>query len=161
MLPLDEALVFSPQKSAASVALDDALNELAGFDSRKAQTVELRYFGGLSVEEAAESLGVHPKAQHLIATHDWIKMHQLLNRAVVNVRHDTSAAGVHKRLAEHPSKPWAGLGDVPANPHPNDEIRAYPRVLSADFCAALCPMDLYVHGPERIGGLGMFDHLGG
>jgi RNA polymerase sigma-70 factor (ECF subfamily) len=60
MLPLDEALVFSPQKSAASVALDDALNELAGFDSRKAQTVELRYFGGLSVEEAAESLGVHP-----------------------------------------------------------------------------------------------------
>ena len=40
-------------------------------------------------------------------------MHPLLNRAAVNVRHDTSAAGVHKRLAEHPSKPWAGLGNVP------------------------------------------------
>ena len=48
------------RKSAALVALDDALDELAGFDPRKAQIVELRYFGGLSVEEAAESLGVHP-----------------------------------------------------------------------------------------------------
>jgi RNA polymerase sigma factor (sigma-70 family) len=54
-------LVFSPQKSAALVALDDALNELAGFDPRKAQIVELRYFGGMSVEETAEALGVHPK----------------------------------------------------------------------------------------------------
>jgi DNA-directed RNA polymerase specialized sigma24 family protein len=60
VLPLDEGLVFSPTKSAALVALDDALNELAGFDPRKAQIVELRYFGGMSVEEAAESLGVHP-----------------------------------------------------------------------------------------------------
>ena len=60
MLPLDEGLVFSPAKSAALVALDDALNELAGFDPRKAQIVELRYFGGLSVEETAQALGVHP-----------------------------------------------------------------------------------------------------
>jgi len=60
VLPLDEGLVFSPQKSAALVALDDALNELAGFDARKAQVVELRYFGGMSVEETAETLGVHP-----------------------------------------------------------------------------------------------------
>jgi RNA polymerase sigma factor (TIGR02999 family) len=60
-LPLDEGLVFSPQKSPELVALDDALNELAGFDPRKAQVVELRYFGGMSVEETAEVLGVHPK----------------------------------------------------------------------------------------------------
>lgn len=59
VLPLDEGLVFSPAKSAALVALDDALTELAGFDPRKAQVVELRYFGGLSVEETAEALGVH------------------------------------------------------------------------------------------------------
>ena len=45
---------------AALVALDDALSELAGFDPRKAQIVELRYFGGMSVEETAEVLGVHP-----------------------------------------------------------------------------------------------------
>jgi RNA polymerase sigma factor (TIGR02999 family) len=60
VLPLDAGLVFSPAKSAALVALDDALNELAGFDPRKAQIVELRYFGGMSVEETADVLGVHP-----------------------------------------------------------------------------------------------------
>jgi len=59
-LPLDGGIAFSPRKSAALVALDDALNEWAAFDPRKAQIVELRYFGGLSVEEAAEALGVHP-----------------------------------------------------------------------------------------------------
>jgi RNA polymerase sigma factor (TIGR02999 family) len=61
VLPLEEGLVFSPAKSAALVALDDALGELAGFDARKAQVVEMRYFGGMSVEEAAAALGVHPK----------------------------------------------------------------------------------------------------
>jgi DNA-directed RNA polymerase specialized sigma24 family protein len=55
LLPLNEGLVFSAPKSAALVALDDALNELARFDPRKAQVVELRYFGGMSVEEAAEA----------------------------------------------------------------------------------------------------------
>jgi len=59
-LPLDEDLVFTPAKSAALIALDDALEELARLNPRKAQVVELRYFGGLSVEEAAEALGVHP-----------------------------------------------------------------------------------------------------
>lgn len=60
VLPLNEALVLSPAKSAALVALDDALTELASFDPRKAQVVELRYFGGLSVEETAEAMSVHP-----------------------------------------------------------------------------------------------------
>jgi RNA polymerase sigma factor (TIGR02999 family) len=60
VLPLDEGLDFSPEKSAALVALDDALQELARFDPRKAQVVELRYFGGMSVEETAEALAVHP-----------------------------------------------------------------------------------------------------
>ena len=60
LLPLDEGLVFSAAKSAELVALDDALDELAKFDERKAQVIELRYFGGMSVEEAAEVLGVHP-----------------------------------------------------------------------------------------------------
>ena len=59
-LPIDEDLVFSPAKSASLIALDDALQELAKIDPRKAQVVELRYFGGLSVEEAAEALRVHP-----------------------------------------------------------------------------------------------------
>jgi RNA polymerase sigma factor (TIGR02999 family) len=59
-LPLDEGLVFSPAKSAELVALDDALTRLASFDSRKAKIVDLRYFGGMSVEETAEALKVHP-----------------------------------------------------------------------------------------------------
>ena len=43
------------------VALDDALNALAKIDERKSQVVEMRFFGGLSVEETAESLGVSPE----------------------------------------------------------------------------------------------------
>ena len=59
-LPLDEGLVFSRTKSAELIALDDALNQLSRFDSRKATIVDLRYFGGMSVEETAEALKVHP-----------------------------------------------------------------------------------------------------
>jgi RNA polymerase sigma factor (TIGR02999 family) len=59
-LPLNEELVFSPAKSAALVTLDNALENLARVDPRGAQVVELRCFGGLSVEETAEALHVHP-----------------------------------------------------------------------------------------------------
>jgi RNA polymerase sigma-70 factor (ECF subfamily) len=57
-LPLNEALVVSSKKSAEIVALDDALTELAKLDPRKGRIVEMRYFGGLSVEETAEVLQV-------------------------------------------------------------------------------------------------------
>ena len=60
LLPLDEDLVYSPAKSGALLALDDALNALAAFDPRKARIVELRCFGGMSVPETAEVLSVHP-----------------------------------------------------------------------------------------------------
>jgi RNA polymerase sigma-70 factor, ECF subfamily len=78
VLPLDERLIFSPAKSAALVALDDALTELAGFDPRKARVVELRYFAGMSVEEAAEALGVHPKT----VIRDWRLAKMWLKREV-------------------------------------------------------------------------------
>jgi RNA polymerase sigma factor (TIGR02999 family) len=55
---LDEALVVSPEPGADLVALDEALTALAGVDPRKAQVVEMRFFGGLSVEETAEALHV-------------------------------------------------------------------------------------------------------
>jgi len=55
---LDEALLVSPKRDTDLVALDDALNALGEIDPRKSQIVELRYFGGLSVEETAEVLGV-------------------------------------------------------------------------------------------------------
>jgi RNA polymerase sigma-70 factor (ECF subfamily) len=57
---LDEALLVGSERSKDLVALDDALQTLAAFDPRKSQVVELRYFGGLSVEEAAEALQVSP-----------------------------------------------------------------------------------------------------
>ena len=55
---LDEALVVSKEPSQDLVALDDALHALAQVDARKEQVVEMRFFGGLSVEETAEALQV-------------------------------------------------------------------------------------------------------
>ena len=57
---LDEELIVSNERTAAIVALDDALQKLAGLDERKSRLVELRFFGGLSIEETAEVLGVSP-----------------------------------------------------------------------------------------------------
>jgi RNA polymerase sigma factor (TIGR02999 family) len=54
----DEALEISTEQSADLVALDDALTALAAVDPRKGQVVELRFFGGLSVEETAHVLKV-------------------------------------------------------------------------------------------------------
>jgi RNA polymerase sigma factor (TIGR02999 family) len=55
---LDEALVVSREPGQDLVALDDALQALAAFDPRKSQVVEMRFFGGLSVEETAQALHV-------------------------------------------------------------------------------------------------------
>ena len=57
-VPLDEAVVVSEERAAEVMALDDALKRLAEIDPRKSQVVELRFFGGLSIEETAEVLGV-------------------------------------------------------------------------------------------------------
>ena len=57
---LNEALVVSADRSRDFVALDDAMNALADVDARKAQVVEMRFFGGLSVEETADMLQVSP-----------------------------------------------------------------------------------------------------
>ncbi len=57
---LNEAVVASPKRYTDLVALDDALNALEKVDPQKSQIVELRFFGGLSVEETAEVLKVAP-----------------------------------------------------------------------------------------------------
>jgi len=64
---LDEELVVSLEPDQDLVRLDDALNALAEFDARKARVVELRYFGGLSVDETAEVLKVVP----ITVMRDW------------------------------------------------------------------------------------------
>ncbi len=57
---LDEAMMIGGDRPTDLAALDDALTTLAERDPRKAQVVEMRFFGGLSVEESAEVLGVSP-----------------------------------------------------------------------------------------------------
>ena len=57
---LDAALVVEEEPSLDLLALDEALERLAVVDARKAEVVELRYFGGMSVEEVAEHLHVSP-----------------------------------------------------------------------------------------------------
>jgi RNA polymerase sigma factor (TIGR02999 family) len=59
-LELDEALVVSQQKASEVIALDEALKELALIDAQQSRIVELRFFGGLTVEEAAEVMRVSP-----------------------------------------------------------------------------------------------------
>lgn len=59
VLPIEEEiLIVSEDRSSNLIALNDALDELAKMDPDKAKIVELRYFGGLSIEETAEVMGV-------------------------------------------------------------------------------------------------------
>lgn len=59
-ITLDDVTVPTPAPSVDVLALDEALQRLAGLDKRHARVVELRYFGGLSVEETAAALDVSP-----------------------------------------------------------------------------------------------------
>lgn len=58
----DEIPDFRGNRGAELIALDDALNALAEMDPRKARVIELRFFGGLSVEETAEALQLSPQS---------------------------------------------------------------------------------------------------
>jgi RNA polymerase sigma factor (TIGR02999 family) len=58
---LDELPDLGGGRARELIALDDALNALAAIDERKARVVELRFFGGLSVEESAEVLAISPE----------------------------------------------------------------------------------------------------
>jgi len=59
-IPLDDVAVVNGDRTGDLVALDDAMNALARLDPRKVQIIEMRFFGGLSVEETAEVLKVSP-----------------------------------------------------------------------------------------------------
>src|SRR5260370_33740825 len=75
-ISLDEAAVVSDERAAELVALDDALTSLAKLDERKGRVVELRYFGGLRVEETAEGLNVSPDT----IPRDWRRAKAFLRR---------------------------------------------------------------------------------
>lgn len=67
LVSLEEALGISRERGRDLVALDDALKALAAIDPRKSRVVELRFFGGLTVEETAEVLKISPET----VTRDW------------------------------------------------------------------------------------------
>jgi RNA polymerase sigma-70 factor (ECF subfamily) len=73
---LDEVAVLSPERGAELIALDDALERLSSIDPRKSRVVELRYFGGLSVEETAEILEVSA----ITVKRDWLVAKAWLRR---------------------------------------------------------------------------------
>jgi len=81
---LDETAIVSEERSADIVALDDALVSLARLDPRKSQIVELRFFGGLSIEEVAEVLKVSPTT----VQREWKSAKAWLYRSINEGGHD-------------------------------------------------------------------------
>jgi RNA polymerase sigma-70 factor (ECF subfamily) len=77
-LSLEEAIVAAPARAPALLALDEALDRLAKRDPRKASVVELRFFGGLSVEETAAVLNVSP----FTVIRDWNFVKAWLSREI-------------------------------------------------------------------------------
>lgn len=75
---LDEAANVVQKQAADVLALDDALNGLSAIDPRKSQIVEMRYFGGMTVEETAEVLGLSP----VTVMRDWSTAKAWLLRAI-------------------------------------------------------------------------------
>lgn len=79
-ISLSDAVIIPTQKTSELLALDDALNRLAQFDERKSKVVELRFFGGLSVEETAEVL----KISQVTVIRDWNMAKAWLAREIRN-----------------------------------------------------------------------------
>jgi RNA polymerase sigma factor (TIGR02999 family) len=80
----NEALVISDEPPADVVALDDALDALAAFDERKSRVIELRFFGGLTVDETASVLDVSADT----VARDWRLARAWLQRELRDSRHD-------------------------------------------------------------------------
>ena len=77
-IAFDEAAVVSEERASELLALDAALRKLTELDPRKAEVVELRFFGGLTIEEAAVVLKVTPKT----VTRDWNIARAWLHREI-------------------------------------------------------------------------------
>lgn len=77
-MPLDEAAFVSQERATDLIALDDALSDLEVIDQRKSQVVELRFFGGMKVEEIAEALHV----SEVTVMRDWRTARAWLRREI-------------------------------------------------------------------------------
>jgi RNA polymerase sigma factor (TIGR02999 family) len=85
-LPLQDVAVFSETRADELLAVNTALDNLATVDPRKAKVFELRYFGGMSVDEAAEALNVSPAT----VTRDWRMAKAWLRREISDGSHDAA-----------------------------------------------------------------------
>jgi RNA polymerase sigma-70 factor (ECF subfamily) len=88
-VPLDEALVFAPEQSGELLKLDEALERLTKLDSRQGKIVELRFLGGLTVEQTADLFGVSPKT----VKRDWSLAKAWLH-GELKARHDGTTGGL-------------------------------------------------------------------
>jgi RNA polymerase sigma factor (TIGR02999 family) len=79
-LSLDEAAISSEEKDADLLSLNEALNSLATIDPQQSRVVELRVFGGLTVEETAEALGISPRT----VKREWSMAKAWLHRQLKN-----------------------------------------------------------------------------
>jgi len=86
-IPLDDVLLVAPARGIGLLALDEALDSLSKIDARKGRVVELRYFGGLSVEETAEYLSISPET----VKRDWRMAKAWLSGALTGERDQTSS----------------------------------------------------------------------
>ena len=77
-------MTISPERGEDLIALDDALESLSELDSRKSRIVELRFFGGLSVEETADVLKISART----VMRDWDLGQAWLYRELSGVQHD-------------------------------------------------------------------------
>jgi RNA polymerase sigma factor (TIGR02999 family) len=83
---LDEVMSVPQEQAANLVALDDALQTLAAIDPRQSEIVELRFFGGMSIEETAEFLHVSPGT----VMRDWTFARAWLRKEMVGEEQETS-----------------------------------------------------------------------
>jgi RNA polymerase sigma factor (TIGR02999 family) len=78
--PLDDAVAMAVSRSEELLALDEALTRLAASNERFARIVECRFFGGMSIEETARTLGISPAT----VKRDWTVARAWLNRELAN-----------------------------------------------------------------------------
>jgi len=98
-VPLDEVLLSAETRGIEVLALDEALDTLARIDGRKSRVVELRYFGGLEIEETAEALGVSVDT----VKRDW-RMARAWLIAELTSKRDSGGVGGHAGCKSIPEK---------------------------------------------------------
>lgn len=81
-VPLEGPLLVAPERPEDLIALNDALDRLAEFDERQSRVVELRYFGGLTLDETAEALSLSPST----VKREWRVARAWLHREVTTSR---------------------------------------------------------------------------